>query len=266
LYFAGIVVMPAFLLNKVLIMRLKLGLLATAGLLISGLASAAVTVDLHRDLSALIINGEETGLRINPQSVIKLENGQNQIVVRVSKLIPKQSEFEKYYSYPAVITFTASDAKLTLRPAQVVKTQAQAKAYKMNPLMQLVGQDGDVIETEQGVLMPGNGFMRDYEKELATYNSKHKVLNDSATTTELLGAPESTQAAPGMAQEMVRYWFVEASKKERQQFTEWALANRKSVTGSLEADSRPLQMLSHWYTQTGKGERAKILGWLLEQE
>ncbi|OCH33314.1 hypothetical protein A6E13_12955, partial [Aliivibrio fischeri] len=65
--------------------------------------------------------------------------------------------------------------------------------------------------------------------------------------------------------EMSKYWFDEATVAEQEQFTEWAFANRKSISTQLKSDSKSVEMLSYWYEKASTEDRAQILTWLLNK-
>ncbi|MUJ30022.1 DUF2057 domain-containing protein, partial [Aliivibrio fischeri] len=52
---------------------------------------------------------------------------------------------------------------------------------------------------------------------------------------------------------------------EQEQFTEWAFANRKSISTQLKSDSKSVEMLSYWYEKASTEDRAQILTWLLNK-
>ncbi len=65
--------------------------------------------------------------------------------------------------------------------------------------------------------------------------------------------------------EMSKYWFDEATVAEQEQFTEWAFANRKSISTQLKSGSKSVEMLSYWYEKASTEDRAQILTWLLNK-
>ena len=250
-------------------MKFIASVLAGSVLLVSSAVFAGVTVELHRDLAPVVIDGEEVGFRIGTQSLIELENGKNQLVVRVSKLIPKQNEFEKYYSYPVVLTFEARDTALYVTPAEIVRSKEQAKRFRKNPVMDVTDSSGKPFAVHQGVLMPGTGLVRDYEDELADYNQEHGFMVAAGGEPEqiLKAAPVTTEKTEtSQAMDMVQYWYGKASAKEKQQFAEWAFQNRKTISTELTSGNKPLEMLGYWYKEASDKERAAILGWLIKQE
>ncbi len=65
--------------------------------------------------------------------------------------------------------------------------------------------------------------------------------------------------------EMTKYWFDDATTVEKEQFTEWAFANRKAVSNKLATSSKSLEMLSYWYEKASSEDKAQILTWLLNK-
>ena len=250
-------------------MKLITSALVGGALVFSSIVFAGVTVELHRDLAPVVIGGEEVGVRVNTQRLIELDNGHSQLVVRVSKLIPKQSKFEKYYSYPVVLTFSASDAALYVSPAETIRSKEQAERFKTNPTMKVTDSSGKPFAVHQGVLMPGSGLVRDYEEELEDYNKEHGFAVSAGG--ELAQAPKINSVAAeetktSQAMDMIQYWHDKASAKEKQQFADWAFQNRKTISTELTSGNKPLEMLGYWYKEATDKERATILGWLIEQE
>ncbi|PWI34416.1 hypothetical protein DI392_04710 [Vibrio albus] len=234
-------------------------------LLLSPLAFSAVMVELDRELEPVMIDGKEVGIRISTQRVIELENGQNQLVVRVSKLIPKQSQFEKYYSNPVVLTFEAHDTTLYVSAAEEVKTQEQAKRFKDSPVMNVVDNAGKPLVVQQGVLMPGSGLVRNYRNELEEFNQTHGLMGAGAER-KAQALKVTKQQNSSQALEMIQYWYAKASDKDRETFINWAFQNRKTISEPLMWENQPAKMLGYWYTEAAEKERSGILGWLLQQE
>ncbi len=241
-------------------------ILAATILLLSFSAFSAVIVELDTDLAPVIIDGKETGLRINTQRIIELDNGQNQLVVRVSKLLTGQSQFEKYYSNPVVLTFEAHDTRLYVSPAKEIKTKEQAKLFKNDPQMNVVDASGNPFSVQQGVLMPGDGLVRDYRRELEAFNKTHGLTETARAEKDMTTASDVHEKHHSQALEMVQYWYARAAESEQQIFSDWAFLNRKTVSEALSGDSQPLNMLGYWYAEAEQNDRVAILKWLLEQE
>ncbi|MDN3613540.1 DUF2057 family protein [Vibrio gallaecicus] len=230
---------------------------------------AAVNVQIHRDVAPIIIDGESVGFSFSKKSEVELANGVNQLVVRVEKLVDKQSEKEKFNSRPIVLTFNASDTEIYLEPAVNVKRSSQAEEFNENPAMRLTDQSGNEIEVTQAVLPTLGGITRDYEKELIAYNKKSGVSSEvdrNVVTAVTVGTTSSIKSqSSDMPSDMIEYWFTQASVTEQEQFTNWVFENRKNTEAELKSESKSLQMLSYWYGQADKPQRSQILSWLVSQ-
>ncbi len=84
-------------------------------------------------------------------------------------------------------------------------------------------------------------------------------------------APTQTETLPmklngSKSQDMVQYWFGEATEAEQKQFADWAFSQRSSVTDMIKTESKPVEMMAYWYDKADKTEKSNILSWLLRQE
>ena len=64
---------------------------------------------------------------------------------------------------------------------------------------------------------------------------------------------------------MTQDLFVKASDAEKEQFTDWAFKNRKSIKTELNGKGKILPMLEYWFEKASEEERAEILTWVLAQ-
>ena len=131
--------------------------LAVSAGVFSCTAMSAVNIDLHRDIEPIVVNGEKLGFFINKESVLNLDDGLNQMVVSVAKLVQNQyGEREKFNSKPFIITFEASDADLELLlPTTFTKIEA-AKKFDRSPTYILRNKkSGELVENLQFVYEEG---------------------------------------------------------------------------------------------------------------
>lgn len=153
----------------------KVTLLATSLFFAYG-ANAAVEVTFSPDVETVIVNGDKTLNLLESTEDLSLDNGLNQIVVRVSKLVQGQGNLEKYRSEPMVITFTADDQQIKIKPDGRIVNPVDVRNFNAAPSMQLVTANGSTIDAKIDVLPKnksgdsGAMFGRDYLKDLAYYN------------------------------------------------------------------------------------------------
>ena len=94
----------------------------------------------------------------------------------------------------------------------------------------------------------------------AIVNERSIYLDNPIKEKQILHTAEDTKPV-----EMTKYWFDEATSVEKEQFTEWAFANRKTVSSQLTTSSKSLEMLGYWYEKASAGDKAQILTWLLNR-
>lgn len=169
---------------------------------------AQVNVTLHKDVEALVVNGESLPMTIMEKKRFSLPGGKNQLVVRLSKLVESGSQFEKFKSDPLVITFDASDVNFTVSPTRAINSERQIKDFRGNPSFRLLTANDKDVSATQDVLPAGPGLLRDYEKELVKFNQKRGVVLFSASAQNTIPAasvasPVISVPSPKISQEMM---------------------------------------------------------------
>lgn len=162
-------------------------------------AQADVNIKLHRDVEALVINGEAQPISLMGKRRLNLQNGMNQLVVRVSKLVESESSFEKFKTDPLVITFDAKNVDLTINATRNIFSKRQIKDFEQNPSFLLVTNKGETIASEQVLLPEGVGLVRDHEKELAKFNQKRGIVIPGDQTLQAVAAVTLAAVSPVQA-------------------------------------------------------------------
>ncbi len=204
------------------------------------LAYANVNIQLDKNIEAVVIEGEELPLSVLNKSKFTLPNGQNQLVLRVSKLVTKGSEFEKFRSDPVVVTFDAADTTINIKPARDIRFEREVKEYKSNVNFILETQTEAPVIAKQAILPRGSGFTRDYEKELARFNKKNgidvykshdgvpvDIISVKALPQKQVKAPQVNMSNENAAI-LLKADFLRMTEKERKAFLEWAVQNINS--------------------------------------
>lgn len=233
---------------------------------------AEVSVDFHSDISPLLVGGEEVGYSFFAKSDYVLPDGNNQVVLRVSKLVEKLGEREKFNSKAFVLTFNQANEELFIEPdAKIVRVE-HAEAFDENPKFSVKDSQGKEVKFELAELPNLGGITRDYEKELAKFNKKNYpnlVVAATATTSAAATKPEAEKAPIKLASEtkqpnMFEYWLKQASAEDIEQFAQIAFEGRKQASISVpKGESQALQMLGYWYNQASVEERKQILSHLI---
>ncbi|WP_260259128.1 YccT family protein [Vibrio intestinalis] len=253
-------------------MKVMKTLLAIGVMTASFAPHAEVGLNFHHELAPIIIDGEEQGFaNFTSDSDFTLDNGTNQIVFRMEKLIDGQGDREKFNSHAFVLSFTAKDTQVSLKPTMRVLRTTQAQAFNQDPKVALVDKNGKHLDFTLDVLPPSNAIMRDYTAELASFNKEHGITVQSKNTAQIVA--QTASIAPSLAVEpneigpesMIQYWLKKASTEESETFVNWAFANRTVENPQGLEGSKALSMLSHWYSEADVNQRKQILAWLVSQ-
>lgn len=209
-------------------MKISTSALLFGALFCSSTAFAAIDLRLAEEVELIALNGEEMGTRLFKKSQHELDNGLNQIVVKVAKLVRQPNgEFEKFNSNPVVITFEASEQTITLKPDATVNTVADANQFNKKPHFSLAASSG-TVKFEQELLPRGLGVTRDYEKEIARFNAQRNIpINKAFIDTQFSAKPSATAqqnvSKQASSLQAVQSQFLSLTEEERKQFLSWAV-------------------------------------------
>lgn len=100
------------------------------------------------------------------------------------------------------------------------------------------------------------------------------IYNGANNHTAMAVAPIAVPAAVAVsekpkasqAQEMVNYWYGQATKEDQYAVTDWAFKNRKNDSPALIEGSKEIEMFSYWFNRLDSEEKSQTMIWLLEQE
>lgn len=207
------------------------------GLFISGSALAEVNVKVSDEISVIAANGEELGLRLFDKKSYQFDDGVNQLLVRVSKLVRKPNgEFEKFDSDPVIVTFSTSNDSVFLKASEDVETVAQGRAFNKSPQYSM-SSNSDSLQHQVDILPRAGGITRDYEKEIIRYNNKRNiVLKDNSIDTPFSSSKneidleqQSEDALNSVVSSAVdiselRKQYLALTDKQRKDFLSWAVS------------------------------------------
>ncbi|MGR6834721.1 YccT family protein [Aliivibrio wodanis] len=258
-------------------MKMMLKVLVSASLLIPFYSQANVNIQLHRDIAPVAVNGESLGFTLLKKNDLELNNGINQLVVRVEKLVVSEyGEREKYNSVPIIITFDSQDSDLELLTPQEITRTKQSTAFdkKPNLILKNTKTNKEIAIIQQDVLPSAGGITRDYEKEIARFNKKNNIQLGSASVIAIANIdsqkkiePLKTNHSDSKNTEMLKYWYDKASDTERSVFTDLAFENRKSNINTVKTESsQNLQMMAHWFNESNNSDKKEIISWLFDRE
>lgn len=214
-------------------MTLKKTLLA--GLMLAPtLAYSSVTLNVPKDVQMLTVNGQDVGfssLGFDHKETVTLDDGVNQVVFRVSKVVSDGgNKGTKYTSVPMVATFDSSDSNLFIK---IPKLTSLSRGYQFNDKPSFSITDGEQVVPglEKGKINAGLKFYADIVAEVERFNRsdepaslKHFQVAKPAATTVTVSATTATYSeSPDI--EKFKHDFAKFSKEEKQAFLSWAINN-----------------------------------------
>ena len=194
-------------------------------------AIADVKVELSPELTLLAVNGsEDFGEKwYSNTREVNLDDGDNQILVRVEKLIPQAGDWAKFNSKPMVVSFNANNETVKLSPAFKIDGIQAQNAFEKDPKLDLSTQSGDNVNFNFAVLPGSYSVLTGYEKALTAYNSKQE--NTEFLPTQTQSAPVANTTIQNVIQSLsgnvefsaVQSDFLSLSDIERKKFLQWAI-------------------------------------------
>ncbi|ROV62053.1 DUF2057 domain-containing protein [Vibrio ponticus] len=191
---------------------------------------AEVTVNFAPEVEILAINGvDDISSGFGHEDTITLENGRNQLLVRVGTLIRRDAQKVKYKSQAMVLLFDAHDTTLDISAGKQIRTGIDGDEFNKNPSF-LVTENGKPFEVKSDLLLGGAlGFIRDYESELFTYNKREApastFIYDQAEKAKAASVQKVSKESlsPEQAMIMLKADFLRLDEAKRTDFIKWAI-------------------------------------------
>ncbi len=96
--------------------------------------------------------------------------------------------------------------------------------------------------------------------------NNHTAIAVAPVAAVPVAAVAAEEPKASQAQEMVNYWYGEATKEEQSAVTDWAFKNRKNANPAPLEGSKEIEMVSYWFNKLDNEEKSQTMIWLLEQE
>lgn len=195
-------------------------------------AVADVKVELSPELTLLAVNGsEDFGEKwYSNTREVNLKDGDNQVLVRVEKLIPQAGDWAKFNSKPMVVSFNANNETVKLSPAFKIDGIQAQNAFEKDPKLDLLTQSGETVNFNFAVLPGSYSVLTGYEKALTAFNSKQGNVEflptqiQSAPVVNVVTTQKTVQPSSGtVIFSSVQSDFLSLSDVERKKFLQWAI-------------------------------------------
>lgn len=202
---------------------------------------ADVYLKLGEGVTVLAKNGKyvSSNSLFKGQGILRLENGQTQVLVQYTAEIKTSSDdYELESSDVFVILFVASDKKLTLTAPEVVSVIA-LENFNRSGSWSLLDQGGVSQKINVAPLKKsGLQLSRDYERELSEFNMssslaamKPAVLSGTGFDDVKPGVPvemmkieahgAAAKTLSNLPEKMLEYWYNQADAITREEFKVW---------------------------------------------
>ncbi|WP_318518840.1 YccT family protein [Photobacterium leiognathi] len=189
-------------------------------------AIADVKVELSPDLTLLAVNGsEDFGEKwYSNTREVNLNDGDNQVLVRIEKLIPQAGDWAKFNSKPMVVSFNANNETVKLSPAFKIDGIQAQNAFEKAPKLDLRTKSNQAVSFNFAVLPGSYSILTGYEKALAAFNSKqgdtkYLLASPSIVANEDTIHPSNQKVILSSVQSD----FLSLSNAERKRFLQWAI-------------------------------------------
>ena len=210
----------------------------SVGLLLLGCShvQSAVDIQLSPDIEVAVVNGESSFSFFGQDDQLQLNNGLNQLVVRVSKLIQGQGDLEKYRSEPMIITFDTTDTAINIQPGQRILNSVDANNYDDDPKLKVFDKSGSPINAKfdllkrEGKFDSSALFSRNYLKDVAIYNKKNgysfvqsaiepEIIQTANIATLEVKPKKMVKTQDGSLQSQ----YLNLTTEQRKAFLQWAI-------------------------------------------
>ncbi|USD62150.1 DUF2057 domain-containing protein [Vibrio sp. SCSIO 43140] len=198
-----------------------------------------------KGVSLLYINGQEAESKTSANTI---EEGKNQVVLRMDKKVGRGSSQTVYTSAPYVININVTGEEVKVNhPVARSKQEAEA-AFRTSEPEWRITQDGNTLQFTQEKLQGRDGFLPysnigelvakhneqrsiSFVEGAAAQASAAPVAATVATTASVSAVANSDSSNDAVAQvvnnpetvEQLKAWYLKASKAERKEFRKWMI-------------------------------------------
>lgn len=205
---------------------------------------SAATLTPKRGVDILYINGQASQSKIGENQI---EQGFNQVVLRMNKDMSKGSSSDVFTSKPFAISFDVNGDEVVI-DHPIARSMNEAKqAFKNNAPEWFVRIDGNYVDYKQSVIEGKSGFLpfSGLEKRVAEHNAKRGIyfnegkLVDKPVVAEVIPVATTSAAVTSTSSKLektspgkpvtssnidqLKAWYLKSSKEERKSFRRWMI-------------------------------------------
>jgi len=196
--------------------------------LFSAVAQAKVTIQTDKRVEILAVNQSINQIPNKGKGDLKIANGENQLLIRVTGLIDTNGGKEKFSSLPMVVRFNAQDQLLLLETPFPIRDQRAVNKFEKSPSVKITSNGNAVVHEMDMIYDQTFELIKDYNAMLDTYNQsggKAAILADFENQPKLNRPSQSVKQSQNKCSNVIAIEdaFLSMTPEQRQQFISWGV-------------------------------------------
>ena len=202
--------------------------LALLGGLVAFNVSAQVTILTDSRVEVLAVNQAINEVPKQGKGDLKIANGDNQLLLRVTALIDKNGGKERFTSVPIVAKFTANDQSLLFETPFAIRDERGVTKFEKSPSIKVTSNGQDVEIMTDLIYDQSFSLIKDYDAMLQGYNQVggKAAIATASVTKKTTGAKVISQPqlqAESVTKTALQSDFLSMTPDQRQEFISWAV-------------------------------------------
>ena len=195
---------------------------------VTSLANAQVTIQTDNRVEILAVNQNINQIPNRGKGDLKIANGENQLLLRVTALVDGNGGKSKFNSLPMVVKFTANDETLKFETPFAIRDERAVRNFEKQPSVKVTRNGQQVDVTTDIIFDQTFALIKDYDEMLAGYNQaggKAAIQENMVRNQVVLDKPlnSSTSSTKLVSTSALQSDFLSMSPQQRQEFIAWAV-------------------------------------------
>lgn len=201
---------------------------AVALVLVSSMANAQVTIHTDNRVEILAVNQQINQIPKKAKGDLKIANGRNQVLLRVTAMVDGNGGKQKFNSNPMVVTFDASNETLLFETPLAIRDQRGVRKFEKQPTVKVTRNGQPVTIITEQIFNQSFALIHDYDAMLEEYNLAGGVAAISVQTPTLrnndkLQSHKVSKQGNSCHSGAIQSDFLSMNPAERQEFISWAV-------------------------------------------
>lgn len=198
--------------------------------LLSTMAHAKVTIQTDNRVEILAVNQVINSVPKQAKGDLKIENGVNQMLIRVTAMVDGNGGKQKFNSLPMVVKFEGHDETLKFETPFPIRDERAVTRFKSEPQVK-VTSGGQAVTVESDIIYDQTfALIKDYDEMLHGYNlagGKAAISVASqpqkVSSNVIVNSSVENQGKIAPSFDHIQHGFLEMTPAQRQEFISWAV-------------------------------------------